>query len=101
MREFLKVGLNGQLEFDFDCLLLITSVEFVRVIKEELEDIKSKIVDVRVLKKTGNVIVRISYADLILYEFSYGVSNGYIGRSSISLSQVETFLKLTGRKGLR
>jgi hypothetical protein len=100
MTELFIVGANGQLEVNFDSLVLVTSTDFVKEIKEELEDGNSKIVDVRVLKRSGNIVVRIFYKDLIMYEYNYSVLIGNMGRSSISLSQVELFLKLSGRGDL-
>lgn len=34
--EFIKVGVNGQLEFDFEALAAITSVKFVDYIKSQM-----------------------------------------------------------------
>jgi hypothetical protein len=100
MTELFIVGANGQFEVNFDSLVLVTSEIFVRKIKEELKDSDSKIVEIRTLKKSGNIIVRICWRDLFLFEYVYS-SEGFILERRISLSDVEMFLKLTGREGLK
>lgn len=61
MNELFTVNENGQLEVDFDNLILKTCVEMVSEIKKDLEDIDTKIVTINESKTHIQVIVSNKY----------------------------------------